>query len=277
MNWHNVSLNCFFASFAVALLLECAQFLNRSRALRWGAIGFTAAGLVAQTIYLLVRSQQHDLPPLLGSTHDWLLVLAWLTVVVLLGIQAWDREVSLGVFILPLVLALVATARFARAIPNPRLESLRHWSLLHASFWVFGIGGVVLALVASLMYLLQHRRLRDKRLELNGIHLLSLEGLSRANWWLIMVSVPLLTLGLVSGLWMSYLAHQSAQPVNLASVDFIAMAGVWLMMAVLCGWMLTSKQATGKAVAWRTLLACGFLLSVLLIMKLLSQDAVHAG
>jgi hypothetical protein len=277
MQWDKVSLTCFFASYVVALVLEVVQFFTRTSALRWGAMGFSVAGAIAQTIYLVVRSQQSDLPPLLGSTHDWLLVLAWLTVVVLLGIQFWDRQIALGIFLLPLVLALVATARFARAIPNPRLGSLRDWSMVHASFWVFGMGGVLLALIVSLMYLVQHRRLRDKQLELPGMHLLSLERLGHLNRWLILVSVPFLTLGMASGLWMSYLAKGTAHPVNLASADFVAIALMWLMMAVLCGWLLSSRQPAGKLVAWRTLWACGFLIGVLLLMKVLSQDGIHAG
>lgn len=277
MNWDKVSLFCFFACYACALLVELTQFVYRSRSLRLGAIGFTVAGVIAQSIYLVVRSQQRDLPPLLGSTHDWLLVLGWLTTVVLLGVQMWNLEISLGVFLLPVVLVLIGTARFVNEVPNPRIGTLRHWGLFHAALWVIGIAGVTLALIVSLMYLIQHRRLRNKQAESRGLHLFSLEQLNRMNWWLIIVSVPLLTLGMISGLWMSYLAKDSPDPINLASLAFVANATMWLMMAMLCGWMLASRQAAGKIVAWRTVLACGFLLVVMLLIKLLSADGIHAS
>ncbi len=277
MQWDKVTLFCFFASYAIALLLEVTQFLYRSDAQRIGSVGFTVAGLLAQTIYLVVRSRQHDLPPLLGSSHDWLLVLAWLTTVVLLGVQVWNLQISLGIFLLPAILVLVGAAHFVNEIPNPRIGTLRYWGMFHASLWVLGIGGVTLALIASLMYLVQHRRLRSKQTESPSLHLLSLEQLNRINWWLIIISVPLLTLGMVSGLWMTYLARDSQHPVSLAGIDFVANALMWLMMAMLCGWMLVSKQAAGKLVAWRTVLACGFLLIVMLLIQLLSADGIHAA
>ncbi|MCA8994656.1 MAG: cytochrome c biogenesis protein CcsA [Planctomycetaceae bacterium] len=277
MHWDKVSVLCFFASFTIALLLELSQFLYRTRVTRLGAIGFTAAGVIAQTIYLTVRSQQHDLPPLLGSSHDWLLVLAWLTAVALIGVQVWNLEFSLGVFLLPVVLVLVGAARFVSEAPNPRIGTLRHWGMFHASLWVLGIGGVTLALIASLMYLVQHRRLRSKQTESPGLHLFSLEQLSRINWWLIIFSVPLLTLGMASGLWMTYLARDSEHPVNLASLEFVANALMWLMMAVLCGWMISSHKAAGKLVAWRTVFACGFLLIVMLVIRLLNSGSIHGA
>lgn len=277
MHWERITVFCFFASYAMALLLEVAQFLYRSRTIRLAAVGFTVAGLVAHTGYLVARSQQAELPPLLASTHDWFLVLAWLTVALQLGLQVWNLEFSLGLFVLPLALALVSASQFVRNSPNPRLGTLRHWSMAHASLWVLGIGGVALALVTALMYLVQHNRLRHKQAEVRGLHLFSLERLNRMNWWLIVTSVPLLTLGMASGLWMTYLARDSAHPVNLASLDFIANALMWLMMAMLCGWLLTTRRPAGKIVAWRTVLACSFLLAVLVIMKILSTDGIHSG
>lgn len=275
MQLENVTLFCFFASYSVALALEGTQFLRRSQAMRWGTIGFTLAGLLAQTIYLIVRSRQVELPPLLGSSHDWLLVSSWLVVVLFLGVQLWNRELSLGIFVFPLVLILVGSARFVSQAPNPRIGIAYWWSMLHASLWVFGILGVSMALIVSLMYLVQHYRLKHKRAELPALHLLSLERLSRMNWWLIILSVPLLTLGMLTGLWMTYLTGQADQPVNLMSVAFAANAAIWMAMATLFGWLLAAKHPTGRGVAWRTLLACSFLLTTLLIVKLLSADGIH--
>ena len=275
MHLEHVTVFCFFASYSCTLLLELTQFLRHSKAMRWTSLGFAAAGLFAQTIYLVVRSRQSDLPPLLGSTHDWLLVSAWLVVVLYLGMKLWDADLSAGVFVMPLVLLLVGTSRFVSSSPNPRIAQSYWWSMVHASLWVFGILGVVLALVVSLMYLLQHNRLKHKRAELPALHMLSLERLNKINWWLIVTSVPLLTLGMITGLWMSYLSQESERPVNLINVEFLANSLIWGAMAVLFGWLVRSKRAAGKSVAWRTIFACGFLLATLLAIKLLSVDGIH--
>lgn len=277
MQLSNVTLFCFFASYVSAFALELTQFLRRSHVMRWAAVVFTAAGLVAQTIYLTVRSQQADLPPLLGSAHDWLLVSAWLLVVLYLSVQAWNRDLSLGVFCLPLVLILVGASRFVRNIPNPRLGQFYWWGMVHASFWVFGILGVLLALIFSIMYLVQHNRLKHKQAELPALHLLSLERLSRINWWLIVVSVPLLTLGMITGLWMAHQSGGGALPVSLANITFVADAVIWVTMALLFGWLLTAHHPAGRTVAIRTILACTFLLAVFLVMNVLAPDGIHGS
>jgi len=270
-----VSVFCFLASYAVACLLELTQFLRRSTAMRWSAIAFTGAGLVAHTAYLVVRSRQHDLPPLLGSTHDWLLVFAWLAVVLFLGIQIWNGELSIGIFCLPVVLGMVVASQWVSSSPIPQMAEMRRWGMIHATLWVFGILGVVLALLVSLMYLVQHSRLKQKQRQLEALHLFSLERLSRMNWWLIVVSVPLLTLGVLSGLWMIHLSKQGSHPVDLFSTAVLANAVIWGVMAFLFGWLLAGRHQTGRMIAWRTLLACLFMLLTLLAMMLTSTDRIH--
>ena len=220
--------------------------MRRSHLVRWGTIGFAAAGLVAQTAYLTIRSQHADLPPLLGSTHDWLLVLSWLAVVLYLGIQIWNRELSLGIFLLPLVTLLVGASRYVSTTSNPRIQTGYWWSMFHASLWVFGFLGMSLALIVSVMYLVQHYRLKHKKAELPALHLLSLERLGRLNWWLIILSVPLLTLGMGTGIWMSYLSTANDQPVNLVNIAFMIIAALWVAMAMLFGWLLVAKHPTGS-------------------------------
>lgn len=272
-----VSVFCFLASYAVAFLLELTQFLRRSTAIRWGTVLFTGAGLVAHSVYLVVRSRHHDLPPLLGSTHDWLLVAAWLIVVLYLGIQIWNHSLSLGVFCLPIVLGLVVSSRYVSNRPIPQTAEMRQWGMIHATFWVFGILGVALALLVSLMYLVQHSRLKHKQAQPAALKLFSLERLGRMNWWLIVVSVPLLTLGVLSGLWMIHLSQQSSHPVDLFSIPVLANAVVWGVMAVLFGWLLAGRYRTGRIIAWRTLLACLFMLMTLLAMMLTSTDQIHGN
>lgn len=277
MHWENVTVFCFFASYGLALLLEGTQFVRRSRVTRWAALGFTCAGLVAHTAYLVVRSRQVDLPPLLASTHDWLLVLAWLATVFYIGVQVWDRQFSLGIFALPLILLLTGASRLVSTAPNPRIGNVYWWGMLHASLWVLGICGMALALVTSVMYLVQHNRLKHKRSELPALHLLSLERLGRFNWWLVIVSVPLLTCGMISGIWMAFIAGDAEHPVTLISTSFVVNAVIWGMMALLFGWLLISHRPAGKLVAWRTILACSFFLCALLLMKMFGSDDIHGS
>jgi len=270
-----VSLFCYLASYAVALALELTQFLRRSPALRWSAMAFTAAGFVAHTAYLIVRSRHHDLPPLLGSPHDWLLVFAWMMVALYLGVQIWNPLLSLGVFALPLILLMVGASEFVSMRAVSPVPGLRFWGMLHASFWVFGMLGGLLALIVSLMYLVKHYRLKHKLAELPALRLFSLERLSRMNWWLIVVSVPLLTLGMVSGFWLIYLSRKTEYPVDLMSMAVLVNGVVWGGMALLFGWLLADRHRTGRVVAWRTFFACLVMLVTAFAMVATSSDQIH--
>ncbi|MEZ6056008.1 MAG: cytochrome c biogenesis protein CcsA [Planctomycetaceae bacterium] len=267
---------CFFASFSVALLLELTQLLWPSRASRWGAIGFLSGGFLAQTAYLVYRSKDSQLPPLLGSTHDWLLVLAWLAVLMLLAVMLSDRNSGVGMFVLPAIVVLVISARYVSETRPPGVTDIPHWAMVHAATLVLGVAGIVVAFLLSLMYLVQHRRLKQKQTESVGLRLFSLERLGRWNWWAIVLSVPLLTVGMGVGVFLSVRSQSTESPVNLGQFSFALAGLLWLGVMVLFGRLVTAKRhASGRGLAWRTLWACGFLLASLLLLELFNQGGIH--
>jgi hypothetical protein len=279
LQWDNVTVACFFSSYLVALGFEAAQLLKQHTASHWLALVMAVAGAVAQSIYLVVRSRTAGIPPLLSSTHDWLLVLALLIVVLYVFVELLDKRVALGLFVIPIVLVLVGLSRFVSDAPNPNLVRApwRGLGMFHASMLVLGMVGVLASFLMSVMYLLQHRRLKTKRGEPEGLHLLSLATLSRINWWGVVLSVPLLTLGMATGVWLSYLSSNTDAPVSLQRWQFVVSGLVWLTMGALFLWLLTGRTPSGRLVAWRTLWACGFLLATLLLLQLASGGVHGTG
>lgn len=270
-----VTLLCFFASYLCALALELARLRVKNAALRWSAIGFAAAGFVAHMAYLFTRAGAADLPPLLSSAHDWLLVLAFLAVVMYLFVSLLDRSLGFGVFLLPIVLVLVGASRFVDQTTNSQLSAVRGWGMLHASMWVLGAAGVVAGLVFSVMYLVQHRRLRHKTLAQDGLELPSLERLGRLNWWAVVISVPLLTLGMATGVGLSLIEGPASGAVQLSQPSILVSLLLWLGMMALFMWLLVARRTPGRLVAWRTMWACGFLLVTLIILAVFSRGGVH--
>lgn len=274
--WDNVTVACFFSSYLVALGFEAAQLRKEHTASHWIALAMAVAGLLAQSIYLVDRSRTAGVPPLLSSTHDWLLVLAWLIVVLYVFVELLDRRVALGLFVMPLVLLLVGLSRFVSDAPNPALVRApwRGLGMFHASVLVLGMVGVLTSFLMSLMYVLQHRRLKTRRSEPEGLHLLSLARLSQVNWWGVVLAVPLLTLGMATGVWLSYLSAGTDDPVTLQRWQFVVSGIVWLTMGALFLWLLTGRTHSGRIVAWRTMWACGFLFVTLLLLQL-AGGGVH--
>ena len=147
--------------------------------------------------------------------------------------------------------------------------------MLHATMWVLGAAGVVVGFVFSVMYLIQHRRLRQKADLHDGLELPSLERLGRLNWWSIIISVPLLTIGMATGVGLSLMANDQVAPVPLTQPNILISALVWVGMMALFVWLLAARRTPGRLVAWRTLWAAGFLLVTLIVLQVVSRGGVH--
>lgn len=270
-----VNLTCFLMSYLVALIAEVAQVLRtRTRTLRTVVFIAGLAGLVAHTAYLVARFQSSGLPPLVGSSHDWLLVLAWLGVLLSL-ILSLTTQSSQAIFLLPVVLMLVLIAVAVDDTPSSaaRSSSVQRWTMLHASSLVLGIGLMVAATGVALMYLLQYRKLHGRLVWVRRLHLPSLERLTAVNHWLVLSCFPLLSIGLFTGFVIARRAEEVqgspwADPIVWGTIV------VWLIMTVRLFLLLRQKDQTGRMVAQRTLLAGGFL--VLTIFGLtLATGSIH--
>uniref|UniRef100_UPI00261DAF8E cytochrome c biogenesis protein CcsA n=1 Tax=uncultured Gimesia sp. TaxID=1678688 RepID=UPI00261DAF8E len=280
----NVTVFCFMASYLVALGLELARFLrNKDRFIRPLIFLFSLAGLVAQTAYLFTRARLTELPPLLSSSHDWLIVFSWLLVAIFLFINLIDAELSIGLFLFPLVLALVVSSYFVDTVPNSLVQpAIRSWALLHASLLVLGGVGIALSFVTSLMYLIQHRRLKQKQNFTEGFNLPSLAKLARLNRWALMISAPLLTVGMGIGIGLGVYVRKGAQSISFFDPVIIVYEIVWVAMIVSVIFILRKKQPNQKYIAQLTIWTGGLLLltvigiQILTNIRILNFDSWHS-
>ena len=266
----NVNLSCFLLSYLVAFGLDVARLRSKLAWSRWVAILFGGAGLLAHTLYLLLRSSQSQLPPLLSSAHDWLLVLAWLAVLTHLFVSLLDATIASGLVVWPIVLALVGASYLVTSSQSQVLDFHRGWKMLHAAMLVLGTATILLGLVLSLLYLWQHRRLKGGQMRNSGLTLPSLERLERFNRWSILVSVPFLTFGVATGVLLSFLNDDDAR---LAWADPVVLGGsvMWLLMCGLFAWLLTGQRTPGRQVAWLTAWSGGFLLFMKVGLQVLTE------
>jgi ABC-type uncharacterized transport system permease subunit len=267
-----VSVVCFLASYALALAIELFRVFGKSFWQRVATLSAVAAGLVAQTIFLYVRSQTTSLPPLLSSMQDWMYVLAWLVALVYLFVSLSDRDAAAGVLVLPLILVLVVAAQFFSPAQRPVEDLHRNWTMLHVVMLVFGIGGLLAGLVVSLMYLWQHWRLKNQQMMASGWTFPSLERLHRWNKWLVMISVPLLTLGMAIGVGLVLVrsGHDAAERVWSDPLVVLSLAS-WLVLAAGYVWMLVAVRTPGRQMAYLTAFSTALLLVTMLGSQALSR------
>lgn len=266
-----ITLLCFGASYAVALALELLQLFRPRAVQRLLAVLFTGAGLLAHTLFLAIQR------PLLRDPYGSLLFLAWILAVFYLYGSIHHRRFAWGVFVLPVLLGVILLA----ALSGRPMESVAErwnlgaldteawWRVLHVACFILASVGICVAFVASVMYLVQAQRLRDKALPGQGLRLLSLERLEEMNRRAITWAFPLLTAGLLIGMAQMWYGgdrlHEWTDPRILTTLI------LWLIFAIVL-YLRYGYHLRGRHVALLSILAFA-----LLLLILVTQHGFTAG
>jgi ABC-type uncharacterized transport system permease subunit len=172
---------------------------------------------------------------------------------------------ALGAFVAPLALATMLTSRFiggGALTPGARVKS----AVLpfHVSVNLLGIALFSLASAAAVLYLLQERRLKEKRLEGLFQRLPPLDALDRAEHRFLLAGFPLLTLGVLSGtVWAVRVDADAVSDLVRAAFGY----GTWVVSAA----VLLSRASLGwrgRRAAYGTLAGYGCALVVLVLYLL---------
>jgi ABC-type uncharacterized transport system permease subunit len=255
----NITITCFAASYAVALLLEGSRILFRAPVRLVVTILFAVAGLFAHSLYLINKAQG-SVP--LASWYDFCLVSAWVVAGAYLGLMLRRPENAIGVFLLPLILALIGVAfLFESSPPFAPRTAMTVWRVVHGVSLLLGTTAVVLGFATGLMYLLQSYRLKHKLPPGRGFKLPSLEWLQRFNRETLIISTGALAIGLISGVALNAISR-SAQGGGIAWTDPVVLSSgilfLWLtVVTIFEGVYRPARQ--GQKVAYLTLASFVFL------------------
>jgi ABC-type transport system involved in cytochrome c biogenesis permease subunit len=172
--------------------------------------------------------------------------------------------------VLPLVIGLVV---LSDAFPDVALSSQpfageHFWGLVHGLLLFFAAVGMSVGFLASVMYLVQARRLRAKANPVSGMKLLSLERLETMNRRSLNLAFPLLTAGLMLG---AYRMAQREEPSNWTAPKVVGTAGLWLVFGFLM-YLRYGAHLPGRRLSALTIAAF-----VLLIATLSSAHPIITG
>ncbi|MEX0677799.1 MAG: hypothetical protein WD063_12030 [Pirellulales bacterium] len=270
-----ISLTCFGASYGVAWALELGKLFFRSGVRQLLTLVFVLAGLLAHTLYLGYRAVEYSATPL-SSSFDWCLVAAWLLVAAYLYLSYYYPRAALGLYMLPMALALVVAAAFADREPIAAGEALRAWGAVHGIALLIGTLAVMVGFVAGIMYLVQSYRLKHKQPPVPGFRLPSLEWLEKVNGRVIILSALLIGVGFLAGIILNLLeraeggALEWSDPVIWSS----ALMFVWLSTAAVFN-VVYRPARRGRKVAYLTVVSFGFLVVALAMFLLV--DSGHGA
>ncbi len=134
------------------------------------------------------------------DTHETLSVLGLLLVIGFLLLAAKYRTVSFGIFLLPVAVLLTLLPAF-----HPGQELIEYpfirtgWLLLHVVLLLAAYAALFLSLIASLLYLIQERGLKQKRSAPARTWLPPLETTDQIAEKALLFGLPCMTAGLLIG------------------------------------------------------------------------------
>ena len=272
-----INMLCFSASYAIALGLEVLGLWSQAQVRRVALLVSASAGLVAHTWYLGRRVAETPTAPL--ATHqDWYILAAWALAIIYLMSKFYYRKSSMGLFLLPAVLALIGASRFASTVPLATFHAPRAWARVHGLFLMFGTIAVLLGFLAGLMYLVQSYRLKHRLASSEGLRLPSLEWLERVNSRSLGAATFFVGGGFFTGV-LSRLASSNDQPGHRIGVPWtdpvvLTLGGMlaWLVAAEIFRLVYPAARQ-GRKIAYLTVAAFVFLLFTLVAMT--RDDSLH--
>jgi hypothetical protein len=253
---------CFGLSYLCAFALELARLFWPGRGWRPASLFFGIAGFVAQTFYIAVHQ------PSPASPNGSLLLLAWILAVFYISGTIHHAKQAWAVFVLPVVIGLVGMSfvLLHSEETSPTLSAFawasgeRFWGAIHGILILFAAVGVCVAFLASVMYLIHSRRLRNKILTGRSMALLSLERLESMNRWAVNFTVPFLTVGLLVGTLLIKQDRELGE--SWLSLKVISTTGLWVVFLVLL-YMRYGTRVAPRRLAILSILAFGLMIVAL--------------
>lgn len=255
-----ISVTCFVTSYLIALVLELTRTWFEIPVRRIVILGFTLVGLVLQLAYLILRAQPDGTTEagLMATWYDWSLLLSWGLAACYLFFLLRRPETTVGSFLLPPVLALIALAIYVQdSPPFSREEATGIWRNVHAMAMLLGSLAVLLGFLAGVMYLVQSSRLKQKRAGRGRVRLPTLEGLQHLNRRCLYFSTIALACGLFSGVLMN-LNRWGSVGWTERGVIFSGILLLWLVAATLFE-IFYRPSRRGRKVAYLTFASFVFL------------------
>jgi ABC-type transport system involved in cytochrome c biogenesis permease subunit len=187
------------AFYALSLAAYTMHFAQRVPSLGRAATALLVGGAVSHTFVIGMQTMEAGHVPFAGttqaiSTFVWLLALAYLYT------EVTTEERGLGIFVLPVVVALLALPALQGPGVEPRSPVLEHplfWTHVAALLGAYASFG--LAAVIGITYVLQFKEIKAKHLVFFFTRLPSLQVLDVMNSRLVIVGWMLLTIGLAAG------------------------------------------------------------------------------
>jgi ABC-type transport system involved in cytochrome c biogenesis permease subunit len=234
--------------YAAASVAYAVQFSQRTFATNRLATVLLVLAAFAHTFVIGMETMRVGHVPSTSATAA-ILSFVWLLALSYLYLELTTGERAMGVFILPLLVALQAIPTFGAASPEPRSPILESpWFGVHVSSLLFAYASFALAGVLGVTYVLQFKEIKAKDLGFFYERLPSLNVLDEMNLRAVKIGWLFLTVGLITGgIWASQLQSFASA----GSTSSMSMADPKIFVAVLCWAVYSFELYAQRAIGWR--------------------------
>jgi cytochrome c-type biogenesis protein CcsB len=263
---------CTLGIYCIATFAYLAYLLKPGKMLGQAAHWLIAAGFATHLAFTVARYLEAGHTPI-TNLHESLSFFSLAVVGVFIAFERRYNVLILGSFVTPLaLLLLVASSLYSSVIPQlpPALKS--RWLFVHTSLAFLSYATFAVAFGAAIMYLIQERFLKKKRLGPLYQKLPSLDVLDEINYRCLTFGFPLLTIAIITGAiwaetaWGTYWSWDPKETWSLIT---------WFIYAALLHGRLTTGWR-GKRAALLSIVGFFVLLFTFLGVNLLPGDSLHS-
>jgi ABC-type transport system involved in cytochrome c biogenesis permease subunit len=234
--------------YAAALAAYVWHFAQRNPVVGRSATTLLVAAALAHTFVIGMQTMEIGHVPVAGatsaiSTFVWLLALSYLY------IEMTTDERAMGVFILPLLVALQTIPALRPGIEDRAAVLQGPLFGVHVSSLLFAYASFALACVIGITYVLLFKEIKAKHLGFFYARLPSLQVLDRMNHRAIVIGWVFLTIGIIVGaIWAAQArgGYSSGDP----RVQAMSLQDPKIFVALLC-WMVYSFELfAARRIGW---------------------------
>ena len=237
------------ALYAAAFVAYGWHFARRTPAVGRSATTLLVAGVLAHTFVIGMETMAIGQVPVSGTT-SFMSMFVWLLAVSYLYTEVTTDERAMGVFILPLLVALQAIPAFRTDVVSPPSPVLRGPLFgIHVSSLLLAYASFALACVIGITYVLLFKEIKAKHLGFFYARIPSLQVLDKMNQRAIVFGWSFLTIGMLAGVAFAWEALGHPVSAGVPQVQAMSAEDPKIIVAFVC-WAVYSFELFSRRFGW---------------------------
>jgi ABC-type transport system involved in cytochrome c biogenesis permease subunit len=238
------------ALYAAAFVAYGWHFARRSPMVGRSATTVLVAAVLAHTFVIGMETMESGQVPV-GDATSAISMFVWLLAVSYLYTEVTTDERAMGVFILPLLVALQAIPALKTADAEVRASVLRGPLFgIHVSSLLLAYASFALACVIGITYVLLFKEIKAKHLGFFYARIPSLQVLDKMNQRAIIFGWIFLTIGILAGAAFAFQARTLPSSADVPQMQAMSLADPKIVAALVCWAVYSFELFAARRIGW---------------------------